>query len=81
MDPSNRNRRFAIQLACIFLLLAATAWGAVAGSISGTVKDPSGSVVPNADVTAREIDTGISHETHTQCQRILHAAGSAGGPL
>jgi hypothetical protein len=57
--------RFAIQLASIFLTLAGAAWGAVSGSIAGTVKDQSGSVVPNADVTARELGTGISHETHT----------------
>ena len=59
-----RNRRFALQLASIFLTLAGAAWGAVSGSISGTVKDPSGSVVPNADVTAQELGTGIVHETH-----------------
>ncbi|MGD0913358.1 MAG: carboxypeptidase regulatory-like domain-containing protein, partial [Terracidiphilus sp.] len=65
MVRSGRNRRFAIQLASIFLLLAGAAFGEVSGSISGSVKDQSGSVVPNADVTAREPGTGISHETHT----------------
>ena len=65
MVRSGTNSRFVIQLACSFLLLVSTAWGAVSGSIAGTVKDPSGSVVPNADVTARELSTGIAHETHT----------------
>ncbi len=41
------------------------AWAAVTGSISGTVKDPQGRVVPNADVAAREVATGIEHETHS----------------
>jgi hypothetical protein len=47
------------------LFLASAAWGAVAGSISGTVKDPSGSVVPNATVTLREVNTEISHQART----------------
>jgi hypothetical protein len=47
------------------MLLAGVAWGAVSGAITGTVKDPSGSVVPNADVTARELATGITHTTRT----------------
>lgn len=47
------------------MILSGAAWGAVTGSISGTVKDPSGSAVPNAKVTAREVNTGISHETRS----------------
>ncbi len=50
------------------MFLNAAAWGAVAGSISGTVRDPSGSVVPNADVTVRELNTGIFYETHTDAR-------------
>ncbi|MGC1869931.1 MAG: carboxypeptidase regulatory-like domain-containing protein [Acidobacteriaceae bacterium] len=37
----------------------------VGGSISGTVKDSSGSVVPGASVTVREIDNGLMQETRT----------------
>jgi hypothetical protein len=44
---------------------AATSWASVAGSISGTVKDPSGSVVPNASVTVREVSTGQSTQLRT----------------
>ncbi len=68
MVRSGKSSRFAIQLACIFLLVTGAAWGAVSGSIAGTVKDPSGSVVPNADVTARELGTGIAHETRTNAE-------------
>jgi hypothetical protein len=50
------------------LLIAAAAWGAVAGSISGTVKDPSGSVVPDAIITLREANTGLSHQTRTNAK-------------
>ncbi len=49
----------------IGLLSAALAWANVSGSISGTVKDPSGSVVPNAVVTVRDINTGRSYHTQT----------------
>jgi hypothetical protein len=45
--------------------MSAVAWGSVAGSISGTVKDPAGNVVVNAKVTARELATGIMHQTHS----------------
>ena len=45
------------------LLSAAVARASVGGSISGTVKDPTGSVIANADVTAREVNTGFSYHT------------------
>ena len=68
LSPSKNNRRIAVRLSCFLLFLAAAAWGAVAGSISGTVKDPSGSVVPNATVTLREVNTGISHQAHANAK-------------
>src|SRR5580658_7772054 len=44
---------------CLFSWLPLSAWGSVGGSISGTVTDPSGAVVPKATVTATNTDTGI----------------------
>jgi hypothetical protein len=70
LRPSRINPGFATKLACFLLFLTAAAWAAVAGSIIGTVRDSSGSVVPNADVTARELDTGITHKTHTDARGI-----------
>src|SRR5580658_3999883 len=58
------NYRFALALSYLLLFFAAACWGAVSGSISGTVKDSTGSVVPNANVTVRELSTGVSHQTH-----------------
>jgi hypothetical protein len=52
----------------LLAFIVTAAWGSVAGSISGTVKDPSGRVVPDANVTVREIDTGISRQTHTNAK-------------
>jgi hypothetical protein len=62
-------RRLAIKMArnlcAAGVLSAALAWASVGGSITGTVKDPSGRVLPNAGVTIRESSTGISYQTHT----------------
>jgi hypothetical protein len=68
LSTSRSNRRSAIQLSCFLLFLTSSAWGTVAGSISGTVRDPSGSVVPDANVTVRELNTGIPHQTHTNAR-------------
>jgi hypothetical protein len=47
------------------MLSAALAWATVGGSISGTVKDPSGSVVPGANITLTETSTGITYRART----------------
>jgi Carboxypeptidase regulatory-like domain len=55
-----------IGFTCIFVSLSVSSlWASVSGSISGTVKDPSGSVIANAHVTARESRTGVTYESHT----------------
>jgi len=55
-----------IGFTCIFVGLSVSSlWASVSGSISGTVKDPSGSVIANAHVTARESRTGLTYEGHT----------------
>src|SRR6266481_2061823 len=55
----------AVILALAVLLAAVMAFGqSDAGSISGFVKDPSGSVVPNAKVTARN-ETGLERQATT----------------
>jgi hypothetical protein len=63
--PSKSICRSAILLSCSLVIFCAAAWAAVSGSISGTVKDPTGSLVPKADITVRELNTGILHQTHT----------------
>ena len=42
-------------------ILSALAWGSVGGSISGVIKDPSGRVVPDAQVTVRQVNTGLAY--------------------
>jgi hypothetical protein len=56
-----------IVLGSIFVALISTLAAAQTfrGAISGTVTDPSGSVVPNAQVTATDVATSIGHNTTT----------------
>lgn len=52
-------------LGCL-VLWPQTAWNQVAaGSISGTVKDASGAVSPKVQITARNVDTGVSRTVQT----------------
>ena len=55
-----------VQLICFLMFIPTCAvWASVSGSISGTVKDPSESVVPHAQIDAREVNTGVSYHTTT----------------
>jgi hypothetical protein len=62
-----RRRVFTItKTACtVALIFAAVAWASVGGSISGTVKDPAGKVLPRASVSVREVNTGLVYQAHT----------------
>lgn len=59
-----RNR---VLLAAMVMVIAATiAWSqAVTGTLLGTVTDASGALVPNAKVTAVEVNTGINRVVET----------------
>ncbi|HEX8922545.1 MAG TPA: carboxypeptidase regulatory-like domain-containing protein, partial [Pyrinomonadaceae bacterium] len=57
---------YALMLAVITLVCASSAFAQTdRGSINGTVKDPSGAVVPNAKVTVTNLDSGEVRETTT----------------
>ena len=58
------HKRFYLLFLVVFFV-AVMGWASVGGSISGTVQDPSDSVVPNASVTVREVNTGLKSVTHT----------------
>jgi hypothetical protein len=58
--------KLTLSLVCLVFLLSATAaWASVAGSVSGTVKDSSGGVVPHVGVSLQQVDTGLSYHTQT----------------
>jgi hypothetical protein len=63
------GRRYLIVVATLLACLCAQAsFAAVTGRISGTVKDPTGALVPSAEVTALETQTGIRTATKTDAQ-------------
>jgi hypothetical protein len=72
------NHRAMIGLwVCLFcagasvILCAPSAWAQqAAGSITGTVTDPSGAAVPNATVTARDVNRGTTWTTKTDSSGI-----------
>jgi len=58
--------RIAVFLFFAFLMLfAIDSWAGVDGSVSGTVKDASNAVVPNATVNATNLATGVQHKVST----------------
>jgi hypothetical protein len=59
-----KSAKLLAVLAVIFTACVA-AWGGVSGSISGTVTDTTGSVVPQAQVTATEVNTNTVFRTTT----------------
>ncbi|HEY0796999.1 MAG TPA: carboxypeptidase-like regulatory domain-containing protein, partial [Acidisarcina sp.] len=56
-------RTYLFLSVCIGMLLAIPAHASVSGSISGTVKDPAGKVLPGATIDLREEDTGQAYKT------------------
>src|SRR5437762_6529038 len=47
----------------VFFLASASLWAQSAAQITGTVKDATGAVLPGAEVTATQTETGIARMT------------------
>src|SRR3981189_2367129 len=58
-------KRLVFAILVVLLLAVAANAQTFRGAINGTVTDPSGAVVPNAQVKATETSTGIDHTTTT----------------
>lgn len=54
---------FVVAIACFITILPRTALAQASASITGTITDPSGAVVPNAKVTITDEATGVSNNT------------------
>ncbi|MGA2536999.1 MAG: carboxypeptidase regulatory-like domain-containing protein [Terracidiphilus sp.] len=66
-----RISRVASKLAALCLaglLSAGLSWASVGGSISGTVEDSSGNVVPGATLALSELKTGLTYHAQTNSQ-------------
>jgi len=56
----------ALSAALVVCVLATgVAWGQATAQISGTVRDPSGAVLPGVEITATQTETGIARTTVT----------------
>ena len=52
-------------MAMAFLVGQQLLWGSVTGSISGVVRDTSGAVIPDAQVVALNVQTGVQWKLST----------------
>src|SRR5215471_9416619 len=67
MERRRRPNLFMVLLIAVLLTCLHSAYGQlrIVGSISGTVQDPNGAVVPNAKVVLKDQTTGLTRETTT----------------
>ena len=72
--------RHRILPACLFVLMATTAWAqAPVGTISGTVRDQSDAVLPAATVTIRSLTTGVERHLTSNVDGTFTAPALAAG--
>src|SRR5881396_2825664 len=61
----NRVVMALVSFLIVSVLASAVVWGQATAQISGTVKDPSGAVLPGVDITVTQTDTGIARNAVT----------------
>ena len=67
--------RFFTLLSILGIAQFLFAQGTDLGTITGSVKDGSGAVVPNAKVVVLDLSTNSSRETHTNAQGVYRVFG------
>ncbi|MGA7156242.1 MAG: carboxypeptidase regulatory-like domain-containing protein [Acidobacteriaceae bacterium] len=76
MKPKSLSSLMVVLAICMGTFLLGTSspvWAQqAAGSITGTVLDPSGSAIPNATVTVRDVDRGTTWTTKTTSDGIYN---------
>ena len=68
-----------LRIVLLVVTVCGAAWAQDTGSITGTVKDPSGAAVPNAAVTVASPDHGINRETVTNSSGDYNESALPGG--
>ena len=85
MNSKIRTSLYLSGVACMLILLvmspAAVRAQQSAGSITGTVTDPSGSAVPNANVTARDVNQNTTWTTKTSDAGVYEFPQIPGGRI
>ena len=67
------NAKWRLLVLALSTLLPASVWTqSFTGSISGTIKDPSGAVVPNIEVTLKSITTSVETKFTTGSDGLYH---------
>jgi hypothetical protein len=66
--PGMKKPALLLLLTVCLLAWQASLWGATTGSISGTIKDQSGAIVPDVAMTATNPATGVVAKTTTDKQ-------------
>jgi hypothetical protein len=59
-----------LRVSLLLLVGGAVAWASISGMISGVVTDPSGAVIPNAEVTVTEIASGVAQTVRTTADGV-----------
>ncbi len=67
-----RNVSLLLFFASLFSFQSLIAQTPGTGALTGTVKDPSGAVIPNATVTLTSVDTGQARTTMTGADGVYH---------
>jgi hypothetical protein len=75
-----RNAGVFVAVMLISVLAAGMAWGQATAQISGTVKDQSGAVLPGAEITATQTETGIVRNTISNETGFFNLPNLALGP-
>jgi len=74
-----KSHRALLRIALLVVTFCAAAWAQDTGSITGTVKDPSGASVGGAAVVVSSSDHGINRETATNSSGDYNVSGLPGG--
>src|SRR5258708_16700557 len=71
--------RVLLRMVLLGATFCAAAWAQDTGSITGTVKDPSGASIANAEVVVSSADHGIDRRTVTNSSGDYNESGLPGG--